>query len=85
MKINEDLILVIHESVDCFARFAAEFAAQLAAVLVIENKLATRCGQVPRGSILFHALVKALSHFLSPPDIYSIAELGLKVNRFTKT
>ena len=75
----------VKESVDCFARFAAEFAAQLAAVLVIEHKLAARCGQIPRGGVLFHALVKALSHFLSPPDIYSIAENPGEVNRFTKT
>ena len=75
--------IFVKESVDRLARFAAQFAAQLAAIGVIENKLAARCSQVPRGSVLFHALVKALSHFLSPPDIYSIAENPGEVNRFT--
>jgi len=74
----------VKKSVDRLARFAAEFAPQLAAIGVIENKLSARRGQVPRGGVLFHALVKALSHFLSPPDIYSIAENPREVNRFTQ-
>ena len=75
----------VKESVDCFARFAAEFTTQFAPIGIIEHKLSARCGQVPCGGVLFHALVKALSHFLSPPDIYSIAENPGEVNRFTKT
>ena len=73
----------VKESVDCFARLATEFTPQLATIGVIENKLAARCGQIPRGGVLFHTLVKALSHFLFPPDIYSIAENPGEVNRFT--
>ena len=73
----------VKESVDRFTRFAAKFATQLAAVLVIENKLAARCGQIPCGGVMFHATIQIAFHFFSPPDIYSIAENPGEVNRFT--